>query len=48
MGGRRRGRVREREREREINTYGGIDRKVRGKERIPSTRPPLYGIHVVH
>ena len=31
------------EREREIYSYGEIDRRLRGKERVLSTRPPLYG-----
>ena len=38
---------REREREREIYSYGEIGRRLRGEERVLSTRPPLYGIHVV-
>ena len=41
------GRAAEREREREIYSYGKIDRRLRGEERVPSTRPPLYGIHIV-
>ena len=32
------------EREREIYSYGEIDRRLSGEERVLSTRPPLYGI----
>ena len=39
------GRVAEREREREIYSYGKIDRRLRGEERILSAHPPSYGIH---
>ena len=35
------------EREREIYSYGEMDRRLRGEERVPSTRPPLYEKHVV-
>ena len=46
-GSRSGGRRRESERERGIYSYGKIDRRLRGEERVPSTRPPLYGIDVV-
>ena len=35
------------EREREIYSNGEIDRRLRGGERVLSTCPPLYVIHVV-